>query len=423
MIEIKVNCKGSHYFKLTELFILQDTDDFQLKELSKDNFEKLKKRIEKKGFWFPFFVWHCKEECKWYYTDGTQRHKVLSWMIESGQYKFPETFPCVEIFAKDKKEAAEAILTQSTNYGKFTDEGLYGFLNEYGLTDDFADLKDVLELPDINLDEFEAGWIENENENDNEKDDDIPEPPLVAKAQVGDLYQLGRHWLLCGDATKKENVERLMDGEKVDMVFTDPPYGIKIVNINSKKVGGGGNTKFGKVGGGNRVEAKTYSEIIGDDTIETALTAYKLTVQLEIKNYILWGGNYFTGFLRPSPCWIIWDKENTGNFADIEMAWTSYPGGAKLYRWLWNGLSRKGDRDSELISRVHPTQKPVGLFVQIFNDFKFNSCLDLFGGSGSTLIACEKINRQCLMMELDPAYIDVIIQRWETFTGQKAAKL
>ncbi|HNW09996.1 MAG TPA: DNA methyltransferase, partial [Candidatus Rifleibacterium sp.] len=119
-------------------------------------------------------------------------------------------------------------------------------------------------------------------------------------------------------------------------------------------------------------------------------------------------------------CWIVWDKENTGNFADVELAWCSDKRGAKLYKYLWNGMSRKGDRKSEGATRVHPTQKPVGLFVDIFKEFSFNSCFDGFGGSGSTLIACEKTGRNCYMMELDPKYCDVIIKRWEDFTGKKA---
>jgi len=215
MIEIKVNCKGSHDFKLSELFILQDTKDFQLKELNKDNFEKLKSRMEKKGFWFPFFVWHCEEEGKWYYTDGTQRHKVLNKMAESGQYKMPEKFPCVEIFAKDKKEAAEAILTQSSSYGKFTEEGLYGFIHEYDLVADFAELKGGLELPDFDLDGFESGWVKDDPGGDG-NEDDVPEVPEVAKSKLGDLYLLGEHRVLCGDATKREDVEKLFTEYEYD---------------------------------------------------------------------------------------------------------------------------------------------------------------------------------------------------------------
>lgn len=137
-----------------------------------------------------------------------------------------------------------------------------------------------------------------------------------------------------------------------------------------------------------------------------------------IPKLIFWGGNYFTDFLTPSPCWLIWNKKNTGNFADVEMAWTNFKTGAKLYDYLWNGLSREGDRASELVSRVHPTQKPVGLHVNILRDYSEdnNLILDLFGGSGSTLIACEQTNRICYMMELDPKYVDVIRKRYWKFT-------
>jgi hypothetical protein len=157
LIEIKINCKGTHYFSLDELNILQDTDTFELKDLSSTNFNKLKARIESKGFWFPFFIWYSKKEKKWYYTDGTQRYKVLDWMRESKRYKLPDKFPCVEIFAKNKTEAAEAILTQSTNYGVITDEGLFGFINEYNL--DFDPLKVELELSDINMEQFESDYF------------------------------------------------------------------------------------------------------------------------------------------------------------------------------------------------------------------------------------------------------------------------
>ena len=140
---------------------------------------------------------------------------------------------------------------------------------------------------------------------------------------------------------------------------------------------------------------------------------------------MIFGGNYFTDFLMPSRCWIVWDKQNTGNFADAELCWTSFSKSVKLYHWLWNGRSRQGDRATEGTHRVHPTQKPVGLFENILNDFSDNEAkvLDCFGGSGSVLIACEKTGRKCYMMEYEEYYCDVIIQRWETFTGKKAIKL
>jgi DNA modification methylase len=254
-----------------------------------------------------------------------------------------------------------------------------------------------LDLPDFdNAKELEA------EEDDYEMPDEV-QTDIV----LGDLFEIGPHRLLCGDSTDSDAVARLMDGQKADMVFTDPPYGIKVVQ--GKKVGG--DKPFGNVGGNNVVKAKEYSEIIGDDTTETAKEFYQTCISLGFENFIIWGGNYFTDFLPPSMCWIIWDKENTGNFADVEMAWTSFDKGAKLYRWQWNGMIRKGDKSVEGKTRVHPTQKPVGLFGDIFNDFKFTNCFDGFLGSGSTMVAAHQLNRKCYGMELDPKYCQVIVDR------------
>ncbi len=252
-------------------------------------------------------------------------------------------------------------------------------------------------------------------------DDEIPEQ-VEAKTKLGDLYRLGDHRLLCGDSTDVSMVSTLVGQERMDLVFTDPPYGISVVQSNS--VGGGGPTKFdtGTDGAGKIVPASTYRKIQGDDTTEAAKDCYQLCVSLGIEKIILWGGNYFTDFLPPSRCWIVWDKEMTGNFSQAEMAWTSFTvGGVKIFKHLWNGLSRKGNRADELTKRVHPTQKPVGLFQEIFDRIECGqNILDLFGGSGSTLIACEKTKRKCFMMELDPHYVDVIVARWEKYTGKKA---
>ena len=172
------------------------------------------------------------------------------------------------------------------------------------------------------------------------------------------------------------------------------------------------------------VASKVYKQIIGDDTTETAEKSYEVTKGVA-KNQIIFGGNYFTNFLPPSRCWIVWDKENTGNFADAELAWTSFDKGVKLYHFMWNGLAREGSRKVEGITRMHPTQKPVGMIGYILQDFskEGDGILDCFGGSGSTLIACEQLKRKCFMAELDPHYCDVIIERWENFTGEKAILL
>ena len=178
-------------------------------------------------------------------------------------------------------------------------------------------------------------------------------------------------------------------------------------------MGGGKIPTFGTVGGKNIVKAGVYEKIIGDDTTETAEKSYMIYSELS-ENQIIFGGNYFTDFLIPSRCWIVWDKENSGNFADAELAWTSFDKGVKLYKHLWNGMSREGNRTDEGKTRVHPTQKPVGLLQKILNDFteKGDIILDVFGGSGSTLIACEGTERKCLMIEMSENYCDVIRKRY-----------
>lgn len=278
-----------------------------------------------------------------------------------------------------------------------------------------------MELESISLDMTAFGFEEfniDIDEDDLEVvEDEIPEAPEEPRAKLGDIYKLGNHRLICGDSTDVAVIDRLMDGVKAKLLLTDPPYGIDIVKGNKVD----GDKAFGKVGGGNIVKSKTYSAIIGDDTTDTARANYDVALTCT-QNQIIFGGNYFTDFLPPSRCWIVWDKQNTGNFADAELAWTSFDRGVKLYHFLWNGLCREGSREVEGKTRVHPTQKPVGMLADILKDFseENDSILDCFGGSGSTLIACEQLNRKCYTCELDPHYIDVIIARWEKFTGQKA---
>jgi DNA modification methylase len=252
-----------------------------------------------------------------------------------------------------------------------------------------------------------------------EDDYEVPEGGIETDIVIGDLFEIGEHRLLCGDSTDSDAVARLMNGEKADMVYTDPPYGIDVVK--NSKIGGDKEATFqGVVGGGGGatkkgknkiVDAKVYEKIIGDNTTETAKEFYQTCISLGMKNFIIWGGNYFTDFLPVSACWVIWDKENSGNFADVEIAWTSFDKGSKLYKWMWNGMSRKGSRELEGKTRVHPTQKPVGLFGDIFNDFEFKICFDGFLGSGSTMVAAHQLKRKCYGMELEPKYCAVIIDR------------
>ena len=249
-------------------------------------------------------------------------------------------------------------------------------------------------------------------------EDAVPDAPIEPKTKLGDIYQLGNHRLMCGDSTSIDAVEKLMDGQKADMVYTDPPYGISIVQGGSI----GGSKPFGSVGGGKLAKVGKYAPIAGDESIDVAIEAIQVIKTLNAKVEIIWGGNYYANNLENSSCWIVWDKENTGNFADAELAWTNQKTAVRIFKHMWNGMLKDSERGQK---RVHPTQKPVALAEWCFGQYG-NECLtvlDLFGGSGSTLIACETKNKKCYIMELSPNYCDVIVKRWEDFTGKKAVLL
>ena len=220
--------------------------------------------------------------------------------------------------------------------------------------------------------------------------------------KYGEIVELGRHRLMCGDATKSEDVHRLVGGERVDLVLTDPPYGVESVN------------RDGRIGTGSKI----YMPVIGDTCTDMAEENYRIFRGL-CNRQIIWGGQNFTRFLPPSCGWIFWDKlKNTENlsFGDGELAWSNFGTKIKKYAFKWNGFCRDGD--SELNRKIHPNQKPVELHAQILEDFSHegDTILDCFGGSGTTLIACEITNRNCLMMELSPEYCDIIINRYNTLT-------
>jgi DNA modification methylase len=269
----------------------------------------------------------------------------------------------------------------------------------------------LLELQQVGFDIQAIGFELTEPPVDPEsiEEDEIPED-APTRTSLGDIWQLGRHRLMCADATDNRNATKLLDGQKADLAFTDPPYGINVVSKDGKVGADFGIAKKGK-----------YSQVIADDTTDTARSSYEVLKANSYKQ-IIWGGNYFTNFLPFSDGWIIWDKRGDSGirntFADGEMAWCSFHTPVRIYTQLWNGMIREGEKDK----RIHPTQKPIKTIGKILEDFSQQNHLvmDLFGGSGSTLIAAEKTNRTCYMMELDPKYCDVIIQRWENLTGEKA---
>ena len=217
--------------------------------------------------------------------------------------------------------------------------------------------------------------------------DDVPEVPEEATTKPGDLWLLGEHRLLCGDSTKSEDVERLMNGATADALVTDPPYGI---NANKQTLGTGKKT-FER--GGNWDAQKP--DIV-------PLLTY-------CKTQVIWGGNYFADVLPPTNDWLCWHKKNDGlSFSEFELAWSNLGKNCRLLSHHWGGENK-----------LHPTMKPVAV-MEWCVDMTEGTIFDPFLGSGSTLIAAEKTGRKCYGMEMDPKYCDVIVKRWEEFTGKKA---
>jgi site-specific DNA-methyltransferase (adenine-specific) len=278
------------------------------------------------------------------------------------------------------------------------------------------------ELDGLDFGELELDWgINLESEDEHEIiEDDVPEIDEQAEpiTKLGDIWQLGRHRLMCGDSTDKAMVEKLMNGNKADMVFTDPPYGVSYT--------GGLQFKNGQVEKNNREMIKNDDIDIYEDVFRIlsefsngacyvwfadtkAATLYNAAEKYgEIHALIIWVKNGGYGALNANykqkhePC-LYWKPKNVKlNFC-----------GATTETTVWE-INKDG------VNEYHPTQKPVALPVKAISNHDAKTVLDIFGGSGSTLIACEQLGRVCFTMELDPKYCDVIIKRWETLTGKKA---
>lgn len=253
-------------------------------------------------------------------------------------------------------------------------------------------------------DEFLDGLLEDEPVDGLTDEDDCPEPPETPVSVLGDIWQLGDHRLMCGDSTSIDQVDKLMEGKKVDILFTDPPYNVA---FNGRS----GNHDVIK---NDNLSDGEFNAFI-DDVIQTVKTINPpvyyiwcnwkfygiLQGQLDYKSCIVWAKNVFgmgSGY-RHQHEFCLYNGKIDGHIKNESDLWEI-----------------KKDREY-----VHPTQKPVALSVRAFsNHIKSKVALDLFGGSGSTLIGAEETGRQAHLMELDEKYVDVIINRWQDFTGKEA---
>ena len=244
-----------------------------------------------------------------------------------------------------------------------------------------------------------------------ENDDIIPEPPAEPISKLGDVWQLGKHRVMCGDSTDASTIAKLMNGNKADMVFTDPPYG---VNYQSNM----------------RTKSAKFDIIANDDVLLDIAPIISANSQGFVFVWTSWKVidkwiAKLADFGYPTNI-IVWNKGG-GYIGDLEKTF----GSDYELALVWHNKAKLTDKrigsvwgvnKDQSSDYLHPTQKPTALATMAIQHTTISNqiVLDIFGGSGSTLIACEQTNRTCYMMELDPQYVDVIIKRWETLTGQTA---
>jgi DNA modification methylase len=301
--------------------------------------------------------------------------------------------------SEDEKVGLALADNRTADLSEWDQEMLHQLSEEHDLSPWFEQ-EDLDELFNVTSEEPVEG---------NTDPDDVPEPPEDPTTKPGDLWILGNHRLLCGDSTNPQHVERLMDGKKADMVFTDPPYGVEYRSNMSQR--------FEQIKNDDTILeiAPIIWQFLADDSAAFVWTSHHV--------YPIWR-QQFDAYYKQT---VIWAKggggmgDLEGQYAlDYEMALFCAKGSPKFQGKRGMAVWDIGkDRASDY---VHPTQKPVALAEQALADFtKIRQItLDLFGGSGSTLIACERQHRHARLMELDPAYCDVIVKRWEDFTGNTA---
>ncbi len=291
--------------------------------------------------------------------------------------------PIIKASELTEQQQKEFIVKDNVGYGEWD-------------WNDLANNWDADQLQDWGLDipGFDAEVIEAE-----EDDFAVPDGGIETDIVLGDLFEIGEHRLLCGDSTDSDQVAKLMNGQKAELVFTDPPYGINAVSKSG-------------------VLKESYGvDILGDSNTNAACDSFSLIYSLyPDATHIWWGANYYSldAKLPNAKCWITWDKQEKNNHidqADCELAWTNINSPARIFHHLWAGFRRDSEKGDK---RVHPTQKPIQLISEILLHFKkvtSNLIADYFLGSGSTMVAAHQLKKKCYGMELDPKYCQVIVDR------------
>lgn len=430
MIKIKCETKDALDFSAIT--------DFQgnLKARDDADFEKIERSIKKHGFSFPFFIW--KKGKINYCLDGHGRLGALQRLVAEGEQIPP--LPVVYVKCKDENEAKEILLKLNSQYGRMTAESVKEFLGDLQI--DFEDLA----LPD--------GFLELNTDDamkDTKGDDDAPEVDYgEPDSKKGEVYQLGPHRLMCGDSTSAEDMAKLMDGAKADLIITDPPYNVDYKGGNGKQIQN------------DNMSDNSFLNFL-TDAFRTMLGVLKnggafyiwhadsegynfrqaiKRCNGEIRQYLIWVKNSLVlgrqdYQWRHEPCLYGW-KAGAGHYwegrRDLSTVFDETRGDwnkmskdqliAELKRYDQEVKTTIIYEDKPKKSDEHPTMKPVRLFERLMlNSSKAEDIvLDPFGGSGTTVITAAKTGRIARTMELDPHYCDVIRKRWTTWAKENGVE-
>lgn len=426
---MEVKCKTQHTLPLDYLTEFQGN----LKERDDVDIGKIVKSIKKHGFSFPFFVWN--HDAINHVLDGHGRLKALQHMVAKGE-QIPE-LPIVYVDCRDEADAKELLLKLNSQYGKMTAESIKDFLGDLQI--DFTELA----IPDGYLDLSTLEENKEKTDDDEAPEIDYEEP---AQSEQGQVYELGPHRLMCGDSTNPDDMAILMNGAKADLIVTDPPYNVDYEGSNGKKIQN------------DKMEDNSFLNFLTD--------AFKTMLGV-LKNggvYYIWhadseGFNFRQaikncgGLVRQCLIWV----KNSLVLGRQDYQWRHEP---CLYGWkegaghYWEGTrslstviddrpNYKNMNKEELLEEIkklrgdnipstiiyedkpsrndeHPTMKPVKLFERLIKNSSKEEdiVLDPFGGSGTTIIASQKLNRHARLMELDPRYCDVIRKRWTKYAKE-----
>ena len=390
-----------------------------------EQIEQIKKSIEKFGMDDPIGIW--KDEI-------VEGHGRLMACKELGYTEIP--IIRLDHLTDEERKAYALAHNQLTMNSDFDIE----LLNE-----------ELLAINDIDMTNFGFEIDLGIEEEPDIVEDEIPEVPEEPKSKMGEIYQLGEHILMCGDSTNEEDVDKLCKGQQMDLLFTDPPYNVNVSNSQGMTIENDNmldsefkeflTSAFANASKNLKKGGAFY--IWYADTEDINFRTACRENELDIKQCLIWVKNSFN-FGRQDykwkhePCLYGW-KEGAGHYFieeynhptviedELDFDKMKKEDMKRLLEEIYskNIPMTAIHENKPLKNDLHPTMKPLKMCADMIRNSskKGETVLDLFGGSGSTLITCEQLGRKCYMMEYDPKYVDVIIERWENFTGKKAIKI